>query len=162
MDIQSLLQTLQDTALATLIRESDSGFPALESLHVIGIALVLGSIVVVDLRLLGIAAHRPGALRLIKEMLPFTWVAFVTCVVTGVLMFMANATTYADNPMFLGKMGLLALAGLNMAIFHLGAFRRIHEWDTSLPPPTQARIAGFSSLALWIGVIVLGRWIAFV
>ena len=116
MDIQSLLQTLQDTTLATLIRESDSGFPALESLHVIGIALVLGTIVVVDLRLLGIAAHRPGALRLIKEMLPFTWVAFVTCVVTGVLMFMANATTYAQNPMFLGKMGLLALA---LSLIHI-------------------------------------------
>jgi hypothetical protein len=53
------------------------------------------------------------------------------------------------------------LAGLNMGVFHLGVFRRIAEWDTTLLPPNQARVAGFSSLALWAGVVFLGRWIAF-
>ncbi|WP_460136863.1 DUF6644 family protein [Pseudomonas sp. S1_E04] len=162
MDIQSILQVIEATSLATLIRESGSAFPALESVHVIGIALVFGSIAVVDLRLLGIASHRRSALRLIQELLPYTWVAFVACVITGSLMFAANATTYAQNPVFLWKMGVLMLAGLNMAVFHLGAFRRIDEWDTRLPPPGQARVAGFSSMALWVGVIFLGRWIAFV
>lgn len=162
MDLQSLLQALEATALATTIRESAIAFPALESVHVIGIALVFGSIAVVDLRLLGISAHRRSALRLIHELLPFTWVAFVTCVITGSLMFAANATTYAQNPIFLWKMGMLALAGLNMAVFHLGAFRRISEWDTALPPPNAARFAGVSSMALWVGVVFLGRWIAFV
>lgn len=162
MDIQTLLQAVEATALATLIRESGSAFPALESIHVIGIALVFGSITVVDLRLLGIASHRRSALRLIQELLPYTWVAFVACLVTGSLMFAANASTYAQNPVFLWKMGVLMLAGLNMVIFHLGPFRRIGEWDTTLPPPSQARVAGFSSMALWVGVICLGRWIAFV
>lgn len=161
MDIQAVLQTLQDTSVATFIRESGSAFPALESIHVIGIALVFGTIAVVDLRLLGVASHRRSALRLIQDLLPFTWVAFVICVITGLLMFSANGTTYAQNTAFLCKMGLLMLAGLNMAIFHLGAFRRIAEWDTALPPPGQARVAGFSSLALWAGVVFLGRWIAF-
>jgi hypothetical protein len=162
MDIQSILQALEDTSVATLIRESGSVFPTLESVHVIGIALVFGTISVVDLRLLGIASHRRSALRLIQELLPYTWVAFAACVITGLLMFVANATTYAQNTIFWWKMGLLLLAGLNMGIFHLGAFRRIDEWDTLLPPPGQARVAGFSSLALWMGVICLGRWIAFV
>lgn len=161
MDIQALLQTLQETSVATFIRESGSAFPALEAVHVIGIALVFGTIAVVDLRLLGVASHRRSALRLIQELLPYTWVAFAACVITGALMFVANATTYAQNSVFLWKMGLLLLAGLNMGIFHLGAFRRIDEWDTRLPPPGQARVAGFSSLALWAGVICLGRWIAF-
>ncbi|MBD9461098.1 hypothetical protein IB241_25750 [Pseudomonas sp. PDM05] len=161
MDIQVLLQTLQDTAVATFIRESGSAFPLLESLHVIGIAIVYGTIAVVDLRLLGVTAHRRSALRLINDLLPFTWVAFAVCVITGLLMFCANGTTYVQNTAFLWKMGLLVLAGLNMAVFHLGAFRRIGEWDTTLPPPSQARVAGASSLALWAGVIFLGRWIAF-
>ncbi|WP_339529864.1 DUF6644 family protein [Pseudomonas mucidolens] len=161
MDIQSTLQAIEATSVATLIRESESAFPTLESVHVIGIALVLGTIAVVDLRLLGIASHRKSALRLIQELLPYTWVAFAACVITGALMFSANAITYANNPVFWWKMGLLALAGLNMGIFHLGAFRRIDEWDTTLPPPNRARVAGFSSLALWTGAVVLGRWIAF-
>lgn len=161
MDIQALLQILQDTAVATFIRESGSAFPLLESLHVIGIAIVYGTIAVVDLRLLGVAAHRRSALKLIQDLLPYTWVAFSVCVITGLLMFCANGTTYVQNTAFLWKMGLLILAGLNMGVFHLGAFRRIGEWDTALPPPSQARVAGLSSLALWAGVIFLGRWIAF-
>ena len=162
MDIQSLLQGVEASSLATLVRESSAAFPILESVHVIGIALVFGSITVVDLRLLGVAAHRRSALKLIQELLPYTWVAFVACLITGSLMFAANATTYLQNPMFLWKMCVLMLAGLNMAVFHLGPFRRIREWDTTLPPPGRARLAGFSSMALWIGVIFLGRWIAFV
>ncbi|SEU14596.1 Predicted membrane protein [Pseudomonas sp. NFR09] len=161
MDIQPLLQTLQDTPVAAFIRESGSVFPLLESVHVIGIAIVYGTIAVVDLRLLGVASHRRSALKLIQDLLPYTWVAFVVCVMTGLLMFCANGTTYVQNTAFLWKMGLLVLAGLNMGAFHLGAFRRIGEWDTTLPPPSQARVAGFSSLALWAGVIFLGRWIAF-
>ncbi|UFH50390.1 DUF6644 family protein [Pseudomonas sp. KNUC1026] len=161
MDIQPLLQALQDTRFATFIRESGAAFPTLESVHVIGIAVVYGTIAIVDLRLLGLAAHRRGALRLIKDLLPFTWVAFLLCVITGSLMFSANATTYAQNTAFLCKMGVLVLAGLNMAVFHLGAFRRIAEWDTTLPPPIQARMAGFGSLVLWASIVFLGRWIAF-
>jgi len=155
------MQALQDTALATFIRESGSAFPTLESVHVIGIALVFGTIAVVDLRLLGVASHRKSALRLIHELLPFTWVAFLVCVITGSLMFISNAITYSENILFWWKMGLLALAGLNMAVFHLGVYRRIDEWDTTLPPPAQARIAGLGSMVLWVGVIALGRWIGF-
>lgn len=162
MDIQSLLQALQDTSLASFIRESGSAFPTLESIHVIGIAIVYGTIAVVDLRLLGVASHRRSALRLIQDLLPFTWVAFVVCVITGLLMFCANGTTYVQNTAFLCKMGLLMLAGLNMAIFHLGVFRRIAEWDVTLPPPTKARFAGLSSIVLWAGVVFMGRWIAFI
>lgn len=162
MDIPSILQALEGTSVAARIRESGSIFPNLESVHVIGIALVFGTIAVVDLRLLGIAAHRRSALRLIQELLPYTWVAFAACVITGLLMFTSNATTYAQNSVFWWKMGLLLLAGLNMAIFHLGAYRRIDEWDTTLPPPGQARVAGICSLALWACVIGLGRWIGFV
>ncbi|WLG98081.1 DUF6644 family protein [Pseudomonas sp. FP198] len=162
MDLQALLQPLEASALAAQIRESASVFPALESVHVIGIALVFGTIAVVDLRLLGIASHRRSALRLIEELLPYTWVAFAACLITGLLMFVSNATTYAQNSVFWWKMGVLLLAGLNMGIFHLGAYRRIDEWDTTLPPPGPARLAGFSSLTLWVSVICLGRWIGFV
>ena len=161
MVIQSLLQAVQDSRLSIFIRETGVAFPALESLHVIAITLVLGTIAVVDLRLMGCASHRCSAQRLMRELLPCTWVAFIASVVTGLLMFASNATTYAENSLFWWKMGVLVFAGINMAIFHLGIYRRIGEWDELLPPPRAARAAGLSSMGLWIGVIVLGRWIGF-
>lgn len=161
MELQSTLQAIQATRVATMIRESSLAFPTLESLHVIGIALVFGTIAIVDLRLLGYASHRRGAHRLIKELLPFTWIAFAVCVITGLLMFISNAITYAENSFFWWKMGALLLAGLNMGVFHFGVYRRVDEWDVSLPPPAGARAAGFGSLALWTLAIFLGRWIGF-
>lgn len=161
MDIQSTLQAIQATPWATAIGESDVAFPILESVHVIGIALVLGTIAIVDLRLLGHAAHRRSVHRLIRELLPFTWVAFVVCVVTGLLMFASNAVTYAENRYLWLKLGTLGLAGLNMAVFHLGAYRQIEVWDTHPSPPTSARVAGMASMVLWVLVIFFGRWIGF-
>lgn len=161
MELQSILQAIQDARLAVLIRESGSAFPILESLHVIGIAIVFGTIAIVDLRLIGYAAHRRSARRLIQELLPYTWLAFALCVLTGLLMFVSNATAYAHNPYFWWKMGVIFLAGVNMALFHLGAYRRIGEWDTALPAPSQARAAGLGSLTLWTAIVFLGRWIGF-
>ena len=76
-------------------------------------------------------------------------------------MFASKSIDYAANEPFLWKMCILAVAGLNMAIFHLGIYRRIGEWDETFPVPLPARVAGFLSLALWTAVVFLGRWIGF-
>lgn len=161
MSITSLLQALHDSGLARFIRETSVAFPALETLHVIAFTLVLGTIAIVDLRLIGFRSHHRSAARLIQELLTYTWVAFLAALATGLLMFASNAITYAENNLFWWKMAILAIAGINMGIFHMGAFRRIGEWDTDLPPPRSARVAGLSSLLLWTTVIVLGRYIGF-
>jgi len=162
VETQSILQTIYDSALATAIRQGETSFPWLEAVHVLAITMVVGTILIVDLRLIGYAGHRRSARRLILDLLPYTWVAFAAAVITGSLMFASNATKYAANDPFVIKMIVLAVAGINMAVFHLGAYRRIDAWDVALPPPTSARIAGISSLCLWISVVVLGRWIGFV
>jgi len=161
MDLLSFFQSLEETSIALAIKEGDSFFPWLESIHVLAITLVVGTIAIVDLRLIGYPSHRRGARQLIVELLPYTWAAFVVAVITGVLLFISNAVKYAENPLFLIKMGLLVAAGLNMAVFHVGAYRKITEWDDMLPPPASARVAGASSLFLWICVIIFGRWIGF-
>lgn len=155
------LEMVDGSAVGTAVRESATAFPWIEATHVLMIATVLGTIAIVDLRLLGYPAHRCGARQLIKDMLPFTWVAFVLAVVTGALLFSSNALAYWDSNPFRWKMICLVLAGLNMAAFHLTAYRKIAEWDDLLPPPTKARIAGITSLGLWILVVFLGRWIGF-
>lgn len=156
-----MLQELYDSSLATAIREVSILFPALESLHVIAVTLVVGTIAVVDLRLLGLASHRRSANRLINELLPFTWGAFALAVITGSLLFTSKSVDYAANVAFLAKLVVLFLAGLNMVVFHLGVHRRIASWDLAPTPPLAARAAGLFSLMLWATVIVLGRWIGF-
>ena len=161
MTWSEFIEWVNDSAVGSAIREGATSFAWIEATHVLMITTVLGTIAIVDLRLLGYPAHRRGARQLIKDMLPFTWVAFVLAVVTGVLLFTSNALNYWDSNPFRWKMIALVLAGLNMAVFHLTAYRNIAEWDDSLPPPTIARVAGITSLGLWILVVFLGRWIGF-
>lgn len=161
MNLQPVLQQIYDLPVSAAIRENVNAFPVLESIHVLAIALVFGTILIVDLRLLGVTAHRREASRLIRELLPFTWGAFALAVVTGVGMFMSNALSYAANPQFQLKIVALVVAGLNMAWFHSTAYRRISEWDEDASPPAAARFAGLTSLVTWTAVIFLGRWIGF-
>lgn len=160
MFIDQLLQTLHDLPLAAAIRENDLYFPAIETVHVAAIAVVFGSIAVVDLRLLGFAAHRRSAARLTGELLPFTWVGFALAVISGGLMFISNAPDYVANPWFLAKFVFLGLAGINMLVFHFTTYRTIADWDSG-PAPARARLAGLLSILLWTLVILCGRWIAF-
>ena len=162
MEIKNLLQAIYDSSLATSIRQVAVLFPAIETLHVIGITLVLGTIAVVDLRLMGYASHRRSAQQLIAELLPFTWGAFALAVTSGLLLFASKSIDYAENKVFWAKMVVLVLAGANMLVFHLGVHKRIAVWHEALPPPIGARVAGVTSLGLWVLVVFLGRWIGFV
>lgn len=162
MSFADIIQSIEDSSIGTLMREGATAFPWMESTHVLAIVIVLGTIAIVDLRLVGFPSHRRGARQLITEMLPFTWVAFVAALITGVCLFTAHASQYAfESRPFQFKMVVLALAGLNMAFFHLTAYRRIIDWDDRLPTPGAVKLAGLTSLTLWIIVVFLGRWIGF-
>lgn len=159
--LDTYLERLSNVPVARAISDGATLFPWLECIHVLAIALVVGTIAVVDLRLLGYASHRRSADRLIVEMLPFTWIAFVVAVVSGALMFASNAMTYAYNVHFQWKLVLIVAAGINMGVFHFTIHRRIADWDELHPPPFAARAAGGVSLCLWVAVVFLGRWIGF-
>lgn len=159
--MDSFFQQLYDTGLATAIRESGTLFPTIESIHVLAITLVVGSIGVVDLRLLGVASRRRAVTRLTGEILPITWTCFAIAAITGALLFSSNAVKYTHNTWFLAKMALLVVAGINMIIFHFITSRDIERWDESPNVPAGVRLAGALSLTLWIAIIVCGRWIGF-
>tara|TARA_B100000949_G_scaffold203874_1_gene193181 strand:+ start:543 stop:1049 length:507 start_codon:yes stop_codon:yes gene_type:complete len=133
-------------------------FPLLESIHVLAIGLVVGTILMVDLRLLGLAATRYPASRITRELVPWTWIGFVVAFTTGFGMFMAGATRYVENPAFQIKFMLLPLAALNMVWFQFRTMRTISAWDDTNVLPTTAKLAGATSLLLWIGVLLAGRW----
>ena len=133
-------------------------FPLLESIHVLAIGLVVGTILMVGLRLLGLAALRYPASRVTRELVPWTWIGFVVAFITGFGMFMAGATRYVENPAFQIKFMLLPLAALNMVWFQFRTMRTISSWDDTNVLPTTAKLAGATSLLLWIGVLLAGRW----
>ena len=161
MDLHPFLKALEDSGLAVSIRNSLLFFPVLEALHVIALALVFGTIMVVDLRLLGVASTNRTFGRVSKEMLRWTWAAFGLAAFTGALMFITNARVYVDNGFFRAKFVLMALAGLNMLVFQLTAGRSIDHWEEDKPAPIGGRVAAVLSLVLWVLVIGMGRTIGF-
>ena len=161
MSIDTFCKWLYDTTLAITIRENDSLFPWIESAHVIAIVLVLGSIVLVDLRLLGWASIERSVKRVAEQTLPITWMMFLLAAITGLILFISNALAYANNFYFQAKLALLLLAGLNMLIFQYGIYQSVEKWGQLQHPPTAARIAGALSLTFWITVVIFGRWIGF-
>lgn len=134
-------------------------FPLLESIHVIAATFVVGSILMVDLRLLGLAAMHYPITTLSKELVPWSWGAFTVATITGVGMFITRAASHVVNPAFQWKIFLLLLAGVNMAYFHFHLYRQIETWDTVVTTPTQLKVVGGLSLLLWAGVMLAGRWV---
>ena len=134
-------------------------FPFLESIHVIAAAMVVGSILMVDFRLLGMTANRHPISILSKELVPWSWGAFVVATITGLGMFITRAASHVVNPAFQWKIFLLFLAGINMAYFHFRVYKEIERWDTVSPTPIQLKVIGSLSLGLWAGVMLAGRWV---
>jgi len=162
MELDQIFKWLYDTAPGLAIRENESLFPWIESLHVLAITLVVGSIAIVDLRLIGMASLDRALTRLTKEVLPVTWIAFSVAVISGVLLFISNAVSYAHNIYFQLKMLAMLLAGANMLFFHFVVGRDIANWGASAATtPRQARLAGYGSLILWTCIVAFGRWIGF-
>lgn len=160
MTLRDLCQRLQDLSFPTDIRESDWLFPTIETVHVLALVLVVGSILMVDLRLLGIVNRERPVRSVSAERLPVTWSAFLVAAVAGSFLFSSKAVTYYDDFPFRLKMVCLVLAGINVAWFHALTYRRVAEWDQG-PPPRAARVAGAISLILWVTIVGAGRWVGF-
>jgi hypothetical protein len=157
----TLIQSIESSVLGEWMRGSVLAMPLVNAAHVLCIAIVSGTILVVDLRLLGLFDRHRAVTRVAHEMLRFTWIAFAGAALSGALYFAANATTYWFNTAFRFKMLAILLAGLNMAVFQLITWRGVAGWDRAAPTPRAVRLAGVLSILLWTTVIVLGRWIGF-
>jgi hypothetical protein len=158
----SFCHWIQHTPVGTAVGGSDWAFPAIETVHLLGMILLVGSVATFDLRLLGFLMPRQSVSRLAGRLLPGAWVGFSVMAVTGTLLFASDAIRkYGPNPVFPIKMLLIFLAGVNMLIFHSGVYRRVENWDDAPVTPLRAKVAGCCSLLLWTGVITAGRWIGF-
>ncbi len=165
MNIDSLVAAIHDTTLSGSIRGDIPGtewlFPIIETIHVLCLTVLFGSISMVDMRLLGLTDSRVPFTKIYRELIPWTWGAFVGAVVFGTILATGKIDDYVHAPVFLAKFVLMALAGVNMLVFQ-AVYHRAANWDKAVPTPRGARAAGALSLIFWIGVIVCGRWIGFV
>jgi hypothetical protein len=159
--VDALLRWLEATSISVFIQESSWAFPAIETVHVIALALVIGTIAIVDLRLLGLASRQRPVTELCHEILPWTWGAFVCVATAGVLMFVSQPTAYYVNTAFRIKLLLLIFAGANMLVFQLFTYRDVSSWDRDKQIPLAGKIAGAISLTCWVAIVFLGRWIGF-
>lgn len=155
MALNQFLEWLTTSPWANLINGPVWAFPVVESLHFIGFALSIGTIAIVDLRLLGWGMGRQTAAELAADLNKWTIIGIVLMLTTGPLMFSADAVRYHVNPSFRFKMTCLAIA----LVYQFTLHRRMTRADA---PPWAAKVVGFVSLFLWTAVVAGGRMIAFV
>ena len=155
-------QWLEQTSVGTTIRQSLWLFPAIETIHLLGMAALVGTVTVLDLRLLGWAARQRPISHVAARTIPWAWAGLAVQVVTGGLLFSSEAVKIHDNPAFRLKMLLLLLAGVQALIFQTSMSRRLAQWDERAALPPAAKIMGLTSFLLWVGIVTAGRFIGFV
>jgi hypothetical protein len=150
---------LENTFIANAIRTIPWLYPTFETGHYIGLSLLVGGIMLIDLRVLGFARALP--LKSMIGLLPFVWVGFAINVFTGSMLFIYGATNFGPNRAFQLKMAFLVLAGLNALAFELAVRRSGSSWVAADRPPTL--VMGFATLSLifWVCVVTTGRWMAY-
>lgn len=159
--ILELCQSLQDVAWATALRESQLMFPIIEGLHLLGLAFIMGPVLMLDFRLAGIAWQGTPVSKIAKTFVPYSIGGAVVMFVTGLLLFCAEAVRCYNSGWFRIKLVLLLVAGANALYFHVKTQSTWASWDLAPVPPAAARRAGILSMIFWAGVIFAGRWTAY-
>ena len=155
---ENYLSYLETTPIANAIRSTPWMYPTFESLHYIGLAMLVGGIMLIDLRTLGVA--RSLQLKSMIGLLPWVWIGFAINVTTGSLLFIYGATSFGELTPFLLKMGLLVLAGINALLFDISTRRG--NWVLTDTPPVAVKVFATLSLILWVCVVTAGRFMAYV
>jgi hypothetical protein len=154
--IIDFLTWLGETPFARSIGESEWLFPAFEVVHVFAISLVFGTIAIIDLRLLGLASTNRRYTEMARELLPWTWGAWVVAAAFGTLLIASHPVAYFQNADFRLKFLLMGLAFVNMLVFQFVTSRDVAEWDKG-GASVAGKVAGALSLVLWIGVVYFAR-----
>ena len=161
-DMLAFCKWLEQTSVGGAVRQSLWLFPAIETVHLLGMAALVGTVTVLDLRLVGWMLRRERVSDLARRLLPWSWTGFAVQVVTGSILFSSEAVKVYGNPAFRLKMVLILLAGLHALIFHKTVYRDSETWDDSAILPAKAKAAGCISILLWIGIVAAARFIGFV
>jgi uncharacterized membrane protein YidH (DUF202 family) len=155
--MEGALAWMEGTWMGTLVREHPLLFPTLEILHYIALAMVIGTVALLDLRLMGVARRIPVAP--LHRLMPWAMGAFGVNLVTGTLFFFSDPFGYYYNVSFRIKVVLLVLVGLNLVLYRALAFSSAERLGPGEDARTGAKLIAGASLVLWVGIIVFGRLI---
>ncbi|MDE3170520.1 MAG: hypothetical protein KGL75_10280 [Acidobacteriota bacterium] len=133
-------------------------FPTVEALHIMGSVALVGATSIISLRLAGLFLTEVPISKVAKQFLPWAWLGFGFQVVTGILLFMSEATLAYDNAIFQVKMALIVFGGIVALVFQQTVYRRVKSWDVT-NPPFSAKFAGYTLIVVWFAVIAAGRWL---
>lgn len=158
--VHDILAWMESSGLGTTVRNSDWIFPMLETLHFMGLCTLFGAIMVVDLRLLGVARFIP--MRPALSFVPIAIGGFCVNLVSGVSFFFSDPFRYYPNVAFRLKMLLILIAGLNALWFQFVELPKVRDLQPGDKTSLSVRFIAALSLLLWIGVIIAGRFMPYV
>ena len=154
------IQWLNDTSWSVYLRESELAFPLTEAIHLIGLGISVGTIMWVDLRLLGLTMARERVSDVVSRLERWAIGGFIVMFISGLALFLGKPENYYTTTAFRIKMMMLPLAGLNVLFFHKKVYPHVAE-NESADVPWQGQLAGFVSMTLWLAIIIAGRWTAY-
>ena len=161
MSLLRACEWLASTPGSIALHESRYMFLLILTVHVLTLALFAGTVLMIDLRLLGVTMRRVPASEVVRRLLPWSVAGLLLMVVSGALLFYSAPLVRYHNVFFRFKLAVLVFAVLNSWIFHVTVFRRVAEWDLDPVPPRTARLAGGLSLVSWAAIITAGRMMAY-
>jgi hypothetical protein len=156
----SWLDWVGDLPIGAAMRGDLWLYPMVEVVHIIGFTVLVGSVVMFDLRVLGLSKEI-AVTALARHLLTWSILALLLIVPAGLMMFSAHPHDFASNDIFILKLCLIATAGLNAALFHVGIYRSVTQWNTGTAAPGIAKIQALLSIGLWVSVILCGRLLAY-
>lgn len=154
------LDRVGDSQLGAAMRGDLWLYPMVEVVHIIGFAVLIGSVVMFDLRVLGLSKNI-AVTDLARHLLTWSVAALLLIVPAGLMMFSAHPHDFASNDLFILKLCLIATAGLNAVLFHVGVYRSVNQWNTAVDAPGIAKCQALLSIALWLTVVMCGRLLAY-
>lgn len=157
--VARLLAWLESTTLSVWVRDATWAYPLIETAHILGFTVLVGSAVMFDLRLLGLAPSLP-VVPSARHLLKWSRLSLLVVLPSGLMLFMTQATETWANIAFRLKLLLLCVAALNALLFHLRTRKSMGGWDKQ-GMPVAAKVSAIVSLIVWTGVITCGRLIAY-
>lgn len=150
---------LESLPFVQALRDAGWVVPALQVVHTLGFVVLVGSVIMFDLRILGLSKGI-SVRALARHLLPWSWASLALIVPTGLVMFLLRADELLGDGRFQLKMGLLMLAGINVIVFHTGPYQGVEHWDVGKRSPVAAQLLVIVSIAIWIAIIACGRVLA--
>lgn len=155
----AFLEWLQGTWVGLLVAESLWGYPLLETIHSLGMAMLIASLGLINLRVLGVKRELP--MLGMRQLLPLAWVGFTLNAISGTLLFTSDAVYFFESYTFRIKMVVIVLGGLNAALLGQRVFREAAAGAAPAPPTAGTKWIAATSLVFWLGAVVAGRLIAY-